>query len=153
MQLIIEANEEELEELAKMAYVAQFVFDSSGEHSTGYKYPHMQTVNSALRIINKALLPLIPHSHLLEVDGHNDNVFTHSIEMEKHCSKLIETYAKDCYLERICGELTTRDYIEKGGNPDTEQIILGVSEVFTILYNKNMAELKQYGLSRFRLEK
>lgn len=152
MQLTLDATADELEELAKMAYVAQFVFDSSGEFSDSYKYPYTAVFEAALRKLNKALLPLIPESRLLEADEQSNNVFTHTIEMEIHCKKILDTFSEDSYLESICTELTRRDYIEKGGNPNTEEIILGLSEVYTILYNNNMAELKQYGLSRFKVE-
>ncbi len=152
MQLILDAADEELEELAKMAYVAQFVFDSSGKYSNSYKYPGIEVFKVALRKLNKALLPLIQQSHLLEVDEQSNKVFTHTMEMEKICKKILDTFSKDCYLERVCTELTRRDYIEKGGNSYTEEIILGLNEVYTILYNNNMAELRQNGLSRFRVE-
>ena len=150
MQLTIDATTEELEELAKMGYVAQYVYDSSGKVSQNYKYPCMAVFEQALRKLNKALLPLIPHSSLLEIDEKREMIFTHTFEMEVHCTKIVEQFAEDTYIDRVCTELTRRDYIEQGGN--SKPVILGLSEVYTILYNNNMAELKANGLSRFKLE-
>jgi hypothetical protein len=152
MQLILDATAEELEELAKMAYVAQFVFDSSGTFSDGYKYPYTAVFDAALRKLNKAMLTLIPHSGLLEVDEQNNNVFTHTMEMEVHCKKVLDTFSNDSYLECICTELTRRDYKEKVGEEDDDMIIFGPGDVFTILYDNNMKELKANGLKRLRIE-
>jgi hypothetical protein len=149
MQLTIDATTEELEELAKMAYVAQFVFDSSGKFSDSYKYPYTALFDAALRKLNKALLPLIPHSKLLELDEQSDNVFTHTLEMEVHCKKVLDTFSNDSYLESICSEVTTRDYEEKTSQPAPEIIFPG--DVYSILYDNNMEELKQNGLKRLRI--
>ena len=55
MELKIEASQEELEQIAKMAYIAMYVVDSSGKFSTGYKYPDMELFNSALRQLSIGL--------------------------------------------------------------------------------------------------
>jgi hypothetical protein len=149
MQLTIDATTEELEELAKMAYVAQFVFDSSGRVSKNYKYPCMAVFDQALRKLNKALLPLIPNAGLLEVDEKSDMVFTHTIEMEVHCNKIVEQFSRDTYLNSVCSELTRRDYREKTGHPSPGVIFPG--DVYSILYDNNMEELKQNGLKRLRI--
>ncbi len=150
MQLIVDATADELEELAKMAYVAQFVFDSSGEFTTGYSYPKIKEFDAALRTLNKALLQALPNTKLLEIDEGNSNVFTHTIQMENECRPILQEFSNDTYIERVCTEITTRDYIEQGGTLETASSLY--SDVFKILYKRNKVELKQYGLSRFKLE-
>ncbi len=149
MQLTIDATPEELEELAKMAYVAQFIFDSSGKFSTGFKYSNMPIFKQALRKINKALLQAMPDIEILELDEKNENVFTHSIKMEPACREILLQFSEDTYLNRVCTELTRRDYRKKTGQPTPEIIFPG--GVYSILYDNNMAELKANGLSNFTL--
>jgi hypothetical protein len=150
MQVTFEATTAELEQLAKMAYIAQYVFDSSGKFSTGFKYPDMPVFDSALRILTKTLLQAMPGTELLEVDERSDNIFTHTIQMEEECGKILQEFGETVHFQKVCTELTRRDYIEKGGNP--EDAVIGHNTIYTILYNSNMAELKQYGLSRFKIE-
>ena len=69
--------------------------------------------------------------------------------MEVHCTKIVEQFAEDAYIDRVWTELTRRDCIEQRGN--SKPVILGLSELYTILYNNNMAELKANGLSCFML--
>ena len=54
MELKIEASKDQLVQIAKMAYIAQYVIDSSGTFSKGYKYPDFELFQSALRQLNRA---------------------------------------------------------------------------------------------------
>jgi hypothetical protein len=149
MQVTFEASEDELEQLAIMTYIAQYVVDSSGKFSEGYQYPNIKIFYAALRLLNKALLQQLPNTPLLEIDERSQNVFIHTIEAENDCEKILKAFSEDSYLDVVCTEITQRDYIEMGHS--TNDVILGLDDVYTILYNNNMAELQKNGLSRFRL--
>ena len=49
MELKIELDKNEIAELTKMSFIAQFVMSSSGVHSNGLRYPHMEIFTSTLR--------------------------------------------------------------------------------------------------------
>lgn len=150
MEIKFEISKEELAELAKMAYVAQFVFDSSGKFSTGYKYPLMGTFDAALRTFNKMLWQNIPESGLMEIDEQHESVFTHTIQMENACNEVLNEYGNSEFLERVCKQLTDRDYEEQyNGIADSVASVTG--DVYRILYNNNMEELQQNNLRRLRI--
>lgn len=150
MEIKFEISKEELAELAKMAYVAQFVFDSSGKFSTGYKYPLMDTFDAALRIFNKMLWQNIAESGLIEIDEQHESVFTHTMQMEQDCNEVLNEYGNFEFLERLCKQLTDRDYEEQyNGTPNSLESV--TSDVYRILYNNNMEELEQNNLKRLRI--
>ncbi len=150
MKIKFEISKEELAELAKMAYVAQFFFDSSGKFSTGYKYPHTVTFNAALRIFNKMLWQYIPESNLAELDEENEDVFTHTMQMEDDCYKVLNEYGNSEFLEKVCKQLTDRDYEEQyNGSANSSASI--TSDVYPILYDNNMEELQHNGFKRLRV--
>ncbi len=149
MELKLEATPEEFEQLAIMAFVAQFVIDSSGPFSKGYKYKDFDTMLTALRTLNKGLLQILPNTKILEVDGLSTRVFTHSIDMEDKGLPMLEQFMHNNYLEDVCSEITRIEYTQKTGlnaaDEDTFQ-----TEVFHILYEQNMKELEANGLKNFR---
>jgi hypothetical protein len=149
MQITIDASKEELNQLAVMAYLAQYIVDSSGEYSKGYKYPEMEEYQSMLRKINKSILLNLPDTKMVEANENNSNIFVHTIETEDACELLKNQFENSIYLERICTEITRRDFIEQGGDYNNSSFL--ISEVFESIYNNNMKELKEYGLSRLKI--
>lgn len=150
MEIKFEISKEELAELAKMAYVAQFVFDSSGKFSTGYKYPLMGTFDAALRVFNKMLWQHIPESGLVEIDEQHESVFTHTMQMEKQCNDVLNEFGSFDFLEKVCKQLTDRDYEEQyNGSANSSASI--TSDVYPILYDNNMEELQHNGFKRLRV--
>ncbi len=149
MEVKFEASKEELEELAKMAFVAQFVFDSSGKFSDGYKYPFMKQFEAALRTVNKLLVQHIPQSGLVEVDEISASKFTHTIQMEEACEKVLLEFGESCFLEELCKQITDRNYTEeyKGS---LENAFTFSSDVYRILYQNNEKELKESGVNKLR---
>ncbi len=149
MQITIDATKEELDQLAIMAYLAQYVVDSSGKYSTGYKYPKMAEYSSMLRKMNKEILIAMPDSKMIEADENTERIFTHTIKTKDECQLLKETFENSNYLERICTEISRRDFIEQGGDYNNAASI--ISETFISIYDGNMRELQEYGLSRFKI--
>ena len=150
MEIKFEASKEELAELAKMVYIAHFVVSSSGKFGLGYKYPLLNIFNAADRVLNKMLLQYIPESGLVEVDEQSDNIFTHTMQMEKECEAILNENKEDGFLERVCNELTNRDFIELyDGTPDSASRI--VSDVYQVLYDSNEKELKEHRLKRLKV--
>jgi len=149
MEVKFEASKEELEELAKMAFVAQFVFDSSGKFSDGYKYPFMKQFGAALRTVNKLLVQHIPESGLVEVDERSEQRFTHTIKMEEACEKVLLEFGESCFLEELCKQITDRDYTEKYKG-SLEDVSSFSSDIYHILHEGNMKELEENGVSRLR---
>lgn len=150
MEIKFEATKEELAEIAKISYVAQFVIDSSGKHGTGYKYPGIDTFNAALRIMNKMLCQYIPESGLVEADERNTDIFTHTIQMENECEPLLQEFGEFEFLDALCTKLAERDYAEQYKGLSNQITDIGV-DVFQILFDNNMEELSEYGLSRLRI--
>jgi len=151
MQITLDMTDAQMLELAKIIYVANFVFDSSDARvSKGYAYPHMDTFNKTMRIVNKALMPYLRESRYLEVDEKSDITFTHTIKMEPECEKILNQFGEDDYHNRVCSAITRRDYAEQYGGDDEGGMYFENSP-FDILYKHNMEELKEYGLDRFRI--
>jgi hypothetical protein len=150
MEVKFEASKEELAELAKMAYVARFVFDSSGVFSTGYKYPNKDIFNLALRTFNKMILAYIPNSDYVEIDELDEELFINTMTIHEECEAVIDQYNEECFLEKVCLQLTNRDYTEQYGRTLNLQALL-TSDVYHILYNSNEEELLQHGLKRLRI--
>lgn len=149
MQIKFDATKEELDQLAIISYISYHVMNSSGRFSTGYKYPKMEIFDTTLRKIYKAILEQDPKTKLAQINGNDDSVFTSNIETEQACHLLLEQYTDDVFLERICTEITERDFIEQGGQANNASSL--VSEIFASIYANNMRELKEYGLSRFKI--
>jgi hypothetical protein len=148
-KIIFEVTNEELDQLAVMAYLAQYVVDSSGKYSTGYKYPHMQDYLSMLRKINKEILLEMPKTEMVEADGSNEHIFSHTMKTEDTCQKLRDEFENSTYHDRICMEITRRDFIEQGGDRENSPSVYG--DLFISLHDNNMKESKEYGLSRFKI--
>jgi ferritin-like metal-binding protein YciE len=149
IKITLEATKEEFDQLAIMAYLAQYVVDSSGKYGTGYKYPKMEEYLSMLRKLNKEILLAMPDSEMVQANELHNRIFVHTIETENQCQLLKETFEKSGYLESVCTEISRRDFIEQGGDYDNATSI--VSEVFLSIYESNMRELEEFGLSRFKI--
>ena len=149
MEITIEATKEELGQMAKMAYIGQYVADSSGQFSSGYQYPNIELLHDALRQLNKALYQAIPGSGLLEVDGNNRKVFTHTMLMEDTCRPMIEEFNDADFLNRVCTQLSNRDFEEQCGTPDDAYLVPNAA--YEAIYNNNMEALKNDGLKLLRL--
>jgi len=152
MEVKFEASKAELIELSKMAYIAQYVVDSSGRFSTGYHYLYLKEFESALRLFNKMLLQHIGDVGLLEVDEQSQDIFTHTMLMEDECQKVMAEFQKACFIEELCDGLTDRDHDEQYGVKMREGGFRIYDEAYQILHDKNMRELKTHGLKRLRIE-
>lgn len=152
MEVKLDLTKDELVEIAKMTFLAQFVMDSSGTHSTDYKYPNLEKFLDVLRELNKTLLPYIKEYDLLEVDGRMPRVFTHTMRMEDEMAPVLEQFSDDSFLERICKAITDREYIEDYDGVNLGLQIIGDNGIYDILYQNNLKELKQNGLKNVRLQ-
>lgn len=152
MEVKFEATKAELIELAKMAYVADYVFDSSGHTSSGYRYLYMNEFAAALRVFNKMLVQHIGDTGLVEVDGNWSQVFTHTMLMEDECEKVLNQFKEECFADKVCTALTDRDYVEQYGAMQTEEGSQINSEAYHILYDNNMLEIQKHGLKRLRIQ-
>jgi hypothetical protein len=150
MKITFDLEKEELDQLAMMAYLAQFIVDSSGEFTTDYKYPKIENFKAMLRKLNKEILLAFPNTRYVEADEKNKAIFTHTLETENSAHLLLQQFTNEVYLERICSELSSRDYKEHGG---TEYEVLDMNVVFTSIYQNNMKELKEHGLKNFFINK
>jgi hypothetical protein len=153
MQVTFEASEQELKELAKIMYLVQFVMDDSSNkdyNTKGYVYENIKEFDQTKRLINKMLLEYIPASGLLEVDGRSEHIFTHTVAMEDIMRKVLDTFGDTSFYGRICTAITNRDFAEQGGNVNEAELFF--DGVYKILYDNNMKELMEFGLSRFKIE-
>ena len=151
MKLVIQASKEELEEIAKLAYLANIVVSNSNEKNKNYQYPDIAIFNSALRLLYKALLQHMPASGLIEIDENAGTLFTHTLLMEQQCSNMVNEYGEESFDNQLCTTITNRDYKEKGGDPAKAELFY--NGLYETLYNNNMIELKANGLGRFRIVK
>jgi hypothetical protein len=70
--------------------------------------------------------------------------------IHEECEAVIDQYNEECFLEKVCLQLTNRDYTEQYGRTLNLQALL-TSDVYHILYNSNEEELLQHGLKRLRI--
>lgn len=148
MNLKIEATKGEIEEIAVMTYLSNHIVSSSGEFSDGYKYQNKDILHSVTRKLNKEILSKLPESKFVEADENSDSIFTHTIEMERHCQKILNQFYDEGILARICNEISKRDYFELYGDDDF--LVLDYNIKFSAIYENNMKELNEFGLKRFR---
>ena len=71
MELKIDGTKEELEQIAIMGYLANFILNGSKEDTALKNYPKLEVFNNTLRKVHKAILELIPDTEILEVDRYN----------------------------------------------------------------------------------
>jgi hypothetical protein len=106
MQITIEGTKEEIEQLAVIGYIAQFVADSSMQTQSGrYLYPDKDILSSSIRKLNKAICLAIPESELVNIDEKSRRVFTHTLKTENICGSLLIEFAQDMFYEKIWGQL------------------------------------------------
>jgi hypothetical protein len=157
MELKIELTKDEMAELAKMAYIAQYVMDSSGPHaqSSHYRYPNLPLFKNTLQLLYRAMLQQMPQTELLEVNEKNKTILS-SIKIENEIRPVFHQFEQDGFLSTICTAITDRDYTEEyGGGDDNSEgpaPVMGDNSVYDILYQNNWKELKRNGLKNFRLQ-
>jgi hypothetical protein len=96
MELTLNLEKEEFVELAKMIYIAQYVVDSSGPFSRGYKYPHFAALKNTQRRMNEALLQVIGNSGFVEEEKNNfGEKYTHTIKMEQEMFDVLEEFIQE----------------------------------------------------------
>jgi hypothetical protein len=152
MEIKFEATKAELIELAKMAYMADSVFECNVISSNGYQYLYKEEFISALRLFNKMLVQYIGDTGLVEANGNCPEVFTATILMENECERVLDEFKKECFADKVCDALTDRDYEELYGRMGPEGRSEINSEAYHILYDNNMLEIEKYGLKRLRIE-
>jgi hypothetical protein len=146
MELKVELDENEIAEVAKMAYIARFVMGNSGRFSKNYKYPRMEIFTSALRQLNEAIADLIPERGLLEVD--KNSVYMHTIKMEDEMAPVLTQFTHDEFLESICVAISRREYAEEYGIEE-DYTILENGSLYDTIYQNNWRELQKNGLKNF----
>ena len=147
MELKIELDKNEIAELTKMSFIAQFVISSSGVSGHGDRYRHMEIFTSALRELDNAILPLIPERGLLEMD--NDRPM-HTPKMEEEMMPVLKAFMQDTFLEQICTTVSRREYTEEYGMVE-DITMMTADSLYAIIYNNNWKELEKNGLKNFRL--
>lgn len=96
MELTLNLEKEEFVELATMVYIAQYVVDSSGIHSHGYKYPHFSVFKNTQRRMNQALLQVIADSGFVEEEQNPmGEKYTHTIKMEQEMFDVLEEFIQE----------------------------------------------------------
>lgn len=149
MEVTFNFTEEELVELAKMTYVSQFVFDSSGRTSKGYKYPNTELFLHTLRLFNKTVLQYLPDNKYSEADEKSKKVFTHTMQMEEEMMPMMHNFIDEIVYNRICQAVTQQEHRELYNSEAHE--VYHEDSPYDILYKRNKKNLENNGLKNLRL--
>jgi hypothetical protein len=142
---------EELEELTKLVYIAQFVISASED-----VYSSLRIMESLREKINKLGYEYMPESGLCEKalpDEDKSESYSHTIKMEEECEAVLQAFGDELFYETISKELTDRDFIEKYGKVETETFYKtkALYDSYFAIESFYEEELRENGLSRLRV--
>jgi hypothetical protein len=142
---------EELEELTRMVYIAQFVIDTSAD-----VYATFPIMEALCEKINKLGYEFIPGSGLCEKalpDEAAAESYSHTIKMEEECQAVLDAFGDEVFYECISTQLADSDFIEKYGKVETETFYntKALYDSYFALESFYEEELRENGLSRLRV--
>ena len=148
MQLLL--SDDELQELARLLYLAQFVVDSSHD-----VYDRKELMNSLLEKVNNLAFERLEITVGRDVQTSSRNVrfFSFIQNMEEESYSVLQAFGDELYYENISEELADRDFKEKYGHVETEALFFNKS-LYESLENLRYfyrTELEENSLSRLRL--
>ncbi len=72
------------------------------------------------------------------------------MQMGDYCYEVLNEYGNSEFLEKVCKQLTDRDYEEQNNGIANSSASI-TSDVYRILYDNNMEELRENELKQLRV--
>gem|GEM_PF-3483796 len=141
---------EELEQLTRMIYLAQYVIDSSAD-----VYEHKAAMKTLMEKVFQLGYEHIPVSGLCQksLDDEPDDLYSHTIKMEEEAEPVLQAFCDDVFYECISNELAWRDFKEKYGYVSSNTLWDNpvLNDYLESLKDFYLTELAENGLLRMRV--
>jgi len=144
MKITLDFNKEEIEELAKMVYIAQCVVGRSDRYpELEVNYPQMAVFEKTAEAVYKVCFEAAPESILYSDEGYNSEAtYNHTVKMEDELDDLMESFVEQNQTINICDAITQRLYTNlKGGEDDKADF-----ELWEGIFESTKQKIKTRGL-------
>lgn len=146
-EITLSFTPDELRELAKQLYLG-------GYFLIGCEYDNQQMVDDIMNRVCATGLVEAPETGGFRHGGAIDTMFTIGHAVEDECTPLVEMYDDSCVEEHLPYALADRDFEEKYGHMDAEEVLMNPALLKALkeMQNKYIQEFETYGVTHLRLQ-